>query len=202
MTLGGCIPSVPQPVAPGPPPLDRSGRQAPARAPAPLIADTSSPAPTSGTPARTAPAPTPTHASIPATAPASPIPSFDNWMDEPRTPGDWHYHDLPNSSYASFTSPAGRERFRFTCTASHTVMLTEPGRDPYARSMIIRTEFGDRTLPVSTASNNVRAVLTAHDDFLAKIAFSRGRFAVRVAGLPDLFLPSWPEITRVIEDCR
>ena len=42
----------------------------------------------------------------------------------------------------------------------------------------------------------------ASDPMLDAMAFSRGRFALEVAGLPTLYVPSWPEISRVIEDCR
>jgi hypothetical protein len=34
------------------------------------------------------------------------------------------------------------------------------------------------------------------------MAYSRGRFAVEINGLPTLYLPSWAEVGRVIEDCR
>jgi hypothetical protein len=34
------------------------------------------------------------------------------------------------------------------------------------------------------------------------MALSKGRFAVQTLGLPALYIPAWPEITRVIEDCR
>ena len=37
---------------------------------------------------------------------------------------------------------------------------------------------------------------------LDAMAFSRGRFAIDVNGLPSLYLPAWPEVGRVIEDCR
>lgn len=44
--------------------------------------------------------------------------------------------------------------------------------------------------------------LRARDPLLDAIVFSRGRFAFEAAGEPTLYLPSWPEIGRVIEDCR
>jgi hypothetical protein len=34
------------------------------------------------------------------------------------------------------------------------------------------------------------------------MAYSRGRFMVETAGLPALYLPSWPEVTRVVDDCQ
>jgi len=44
--------------------------------------------------------------------------------------------------------------------------------------------------------------LAAYDPLLDALAFSRARFAVVAAGSPPLVLPAWPEIARVIEDCR
>ena len=44
--------------------------------------------------------------------------------------------------------------------------------------------------------------LDARDPLLDAMAFSRGRFAIEVAGQPALYLPSWSEVGRVIEDCR
>jgi len=43
---------------------------------------------------------------------------------------------------------------------------------------------------------------TSSDPILDAMAFSRGRFALEATGLPTLYLPSWPELSRVIEDCR
>jgi len=40
------------------------------------------------------------------------------------------------------------------------------------------------------------------DPLLDAMAFSRGRFAVEVLGLEPLYVPSWPEVSRVVEDCR
>ncbi|MFW2831304.1 hypothetical protein [Sphingomonas sp. ID0503] len=48
----------------------------------------------------------------------------------------------------------------------------------------------------------VEAALRASDPFLDKIAFSRGRFTVSLAGQPRLVIPAWAEPGRVIEDCR
>jgi hypothetical protein len=42
----------------------------------------------------------------------------------------------------------------------------------------------------------------AQDPLLDAMAFSKGRFAVESAGLATLYVPPYPEVTRVIEDCR
>ena len=44
--------------------------------------------------------------------------------------------------------------------------------------------------------------LVPRDAVLDAMGFSRGRFVIEVAGLPTLYLPAWPEVGRVIEDCR
>jgi hypothetical protein len=44
--------------------------------------------------------------------------------------------------------------------------------------------------------------LPASDPLLEQMAFSRGRFLVTVEGGPSLVVPAWPELARVIEDCR
>ena len=48
----------------------------------------------------------------------------------------------------------------------------------------------------------IAASAGARDPRLDQIAFSRGRFLVDVAGQSRLVLPAWPEVARVIEDCR
>jgi hypothetical protein len=66
----------------------------------------------------------------------------------------------------------------------------------------IRTSYGARTLPANAQADGLAATLSASDPLLDQIAFSRGRFTVEVAGQPQLVLPAWPEVARVVEDCR
>ncbi len=71
--------------------------------------------------------------------------------------------------------------------------------------MNIRTETSDRAVPAQQAGTGLSmlaATLPAADPLLAAMAFSKGRFAVETQGLATLYIPSWPEVTRVIEDCR
>lgn len=51
-------------------------------------------------------------------------------------------------------------------------------------------------------AGGVSASLAPRDPILDAIAYSRGRFMLELPGNPPLYLPSWPELTRVIEDCR
>ena len=71
--------------------------------------------------------------------------------------------------------------------------------------MAITTSTGTRPLlsePLATRPGWITAQLRASDPILDAMAFSRGRFALDVAGLAPLYLPAWPEVARVIEDCR
>jgi len=55
---------------------------------------------------------------------------------------------------------------------------------------------------VADGSGGAHASLPANDPLLDAVAFSRGRFMLEMPGNPALYLPAWPELTRVIEDCR
>lgn len=147
--------------------------------------------------ARPAPAPTP---SPPPPAPAA------NWIDNPATAGDWFYRKGNGTSAALFGASGTDARFAITCVlGQRRVTLARAGQANGGSPMTIRTEFGDRALAVMPSSEGLPslvATLAPSDRLLDSIAFSKGRFAVEVAGQPPLYLPTWPEITRVIEDCR
>jgi hypothetical protein len=152
------------------------------------------------------PAPTPAPVATPTPTPR-PVPTYSNWMDAPQTPGDWFYIPQAGASIAAFGPAERQPLFAMRCDmASRTISLgrTSPSQAP--RPMTIRTETATRTFSASPAQGSVEhlvaASLQASDRFLDAIAFSKGRFAVEVVGEPTLYVPSWPEITRVIEDCR
>jgi hypothetical protein len=141
-----------------------------------------------------APAPTPTPAPVPS---PSPVPSFSWWMDYPATPGDWSY-------------AGGIARFGETLTlrcdrAAGAVEISRAGTSGSPAEMIVRTETIERGVAAQPARSDpawIVARVPARDPLLDAMAFSKGRFAVEVTGLPTLYIPSWPEVTRVIEDCR
>ena len=72
--------------------------------------------------------------------------------------------------------------------------------------MTVLTTSQTRPLSAALVGNGPLAhaavTLTGRDGLLDAMAFSRGRFAVEVAGAPTLYVPAWPEVSRVIEDCR
>ncbi len=160
-----------------------------------LAACVPTPAPTpTPTPA---PAPAPAPRPAPAPAPAPP-PFAGNWIDAPVTPGDWSYA----SGTATFAGPDGGVLLTLRCAAG-TIALTRAGvGNEFAPTLVVRSEFGARSLSLTATPGSTAASLAASDPLLDAIAFSKGRFAVESAGLPTLYVPPYPELTRVIEDCR
>ncbi|WP_162935764.1 hypothetical protein [Tsuneonella amylolytica] len=159
----------------------------------------------------TAPAPEPTPAppaarpTPPPVAVPTPVPTFDTWMDAPQTPGDWYYRTGGGTTRALFGEPGADARFAVTCQlGQRRVTLARAGAASGPVPMTIRTETATRAVAATPGGDlpSLVATLGASDPLLDAIAFSKGRFAVEVAGQPALYLPSWPEITRVIEDCR
>lgn len=157
-------------------------------------------------PAAPPPAPAPAPAPSPVPAPP-PTPAYSNWMEAPQTPGDWFYIPQTGASIAAF-GPAERQPwFAMRCDpASRTISIGRTSASMASQPMTIRTESATRTFAANPAQGSVEhlvaASVPAADPFLDAMAFSKGRFAVEVGGEPTLYLPSWPEVSRVIEDCR
>lgn len=152
-----------------------------------------------------APAPAPVRAPVPAPQPPSaqaPAPAFSTWMDAPRTPGDWRYQ----AGTAQFVQPAGGALVTLRCDqGARVVEIARTGQVATQVPMVIRAETMERSLaavPYPGASPMIVARLAANDRLLDAMAFSKGHFAIEVSGLPALYVPSFPEVTRVIEDCR
>ncbi len=153
------------------------------------------------------PKPTPPVQARPTPAPApapAPPPPIANWMDTPATPGDWSYA----GGTARFAQNTAQPIFSMRCDpADRAIVLTSAGAgNPGGVSqMVIRAETQTRALPAVASPGppaGMMARLPASDRLLDAMALSKGRFAVEVAGVPTLYLPSWAEVTRVIEDCR
>lgn len=115
---------------------------------------------------------------------ASAQPAARDWTAAPLTPGRWSYTGgaAPSASYAGFT---------IRCPAPGRIALSRAGA---SGPLTFRTTSASRTLAA--------AELPAADPLLDALAFSRGRFAVEAAGAPTLIVPAWPELARVVEDCR
>jgi hypothetical protein len=115
-------------------------------------------------------------------------------MDAPLTPGDWRY----SGGTATFAAPDGTALATLRCIGG-AVAIDRAGT---ATSFVVRSETLSRALTPTSTAGWTSASLTAQDALLDAIAFSKGRFAIENDGLPTLYIPSYPEVTRVIEDCR
>lgn len=108
---------------------------------------------------------------------------------------------------ARFGAPGGDVLATLTCNrADRTVTLSRAGAANTAIPATITTTSQSRPLSASPLPGAtppmVAIVLPAQDRLLDAMAFSRGRFALDISGLPTLILPTWAEVARVIEDCR
>ena len=145
------------------------------------------------------PPPAPAPETPPPPRPA-PVPQTD-WRQDALTQGDWSWSMQAGRSTARYgtaltmrcDSPGGTVTFQF------------PGRADGRVPVSVHTSATSRSLSASPSAGGAQALefsLPARDPLLDAMAFSRGRFAIAVTGLPMLIVPSWPEVSRVIEDCR
>ena len=158
------------------------------------------------------PAPPPQAAPAPAAVapkPAlSPVSLSDNWQDAPRSIGDWVYRRDSRGSVALFGASGADASFIIRCdSAARRIFLSRAGAFPGADSgmMTIRASTGLKSFAIKNNGDTpayVAATLPVNEPQLDAMAYSRGRFLVSVKGGADLVIPSWPEIARVIEDCR
>jgi hypothetical protein len=119
-------------------------------------------------------------------------------------PGNWSFVPAAGGSEATFADTSGRPQLSLICTrATRRITVSKPA-SAAAPAIAVWTSSSTRNLPASfnAATGRISADLVATDPLLDAMALSRGRFAVYVAGAPSLVMPPWPEVTRVVEDCR
>jgi hypothetical protein len=140
-----------------------------------------------------------------STPPPQPV---GNWEDWPLSPGDWSYMRDARGSVAMYGRAGADADFIVRCAAEgRRIFLSRPGQlaDGGTARMTLRASSALQTYPLANSNATppyVAAELAAADRHLDALAFSRGRFLVSVAGVPDLVVPAWPELARVVEDCR
>lgn len=148
-------------------------------------------------------APTPTYTPAPRPTPQQPAPpTAATWADLPATPGDWRWSMEGGQSVARF---AGARLVLRCDPTSHTLRIerSEPGAPLSGATMLtLRTQTLTRALTAVPQAGVLVANVGARDPLLDAMAFSRGRFAVEGGNLPTLRVPSWTEVSRVVEDCR
>jgi hypothetical protein len=120
------------------------------------------------------------------------------------TPGNWSYVRGADGGEAYFRDPTGRSQLIIRCARSQRRVTIAKPASGAAAAMNVWTSAGQRAIPASfdPATALLSVALPAFDGFADDIAFSRGRLGAGVAGAPALVVPAWPEVARVIEDCR
>jgi hypothetical protein len=142
----------------------------------------------------------------PVALPAAPV--SQDWRDVPLTPGRWSWRGTAGqTSIAQFGLLGQPVLMALRCDfATRNIVVSRAGALPTSTAgMIVTTSFGTFTLTAGNGGGQPPAIVAqafARDPRLDEIAFSRGRFLIDVAGQPRLVLPAWPEVARVIEDCR
>ena len=135
------------------------------------------------------------------------VPTTVSWQDLPLATGEWRWSRVGASSVARFGEGAAT-RLALTCRrdgGGATVTLAvagTPGDGGPSPTLFVRTTTVARPLSGLASEGTVAVALGARDPLLDAMAFSRGRFVVEVQGMATLAVPSWPEVARVIEDCR
>jgi len=155
---------------------------------------------------RPAPAPAPV-ATKPRPIQPAPLPQPPaDWRDAMQTPGTWTWGMVAGRSTATFSGTSGAAMVTLSCDrVQGRVLLARTGAAATALPLALSTTFTRRPLlsdPSFPANGWLVVPIAASDTLLDAIAFSRGRFALETAGQETLYLPSWPEISRVVEDCR
>lgn len=148
------------------------------------------------------PAPAPTATVTPTPTPQPPPSPTINWQDAPITPGNWTWSMVNGHSQAQF---AGGTLTLQCNRAANSVTLIRAGSGQGQIPVTVTTSKMTRALSgqaLGGSGAGIAVTLQARDGLLDAMAFSRGRFAVATAGMPTLYVPSWPEVSRVIEDCR
>ncbi|USI74104.1 hypothetical protein [Sphingomonas morindae] len=149
----------------------------------------------------------------PAPRPAPPAPALpaappqQDWRDVPLTPGDWRWQALPGRGSIAQFGPAGQAALvALRCDpARRVVQLSRAGALAASGMLAVTTSFGRFAVPAGNGGGTPPAIIAqfaAADARLDQLAFSRGRFLLDAPGQPQLVVPAWPEVARVIEDCR
>lgn len=118
--------------------------------------------------------------------------------------GDWSYARTTTGSIARFGAIPASIALSLECRPGQGVVVMRVLR------LNSSSPPGTATLRASTTLKSVAVDggdafgtihLQASDPILDALAFSRGRFGVGIDGR-DRWFPAWPEVTRVVEDCR
>lgn len=152
------------------------------------------------------PAPQPAPKPVaPPPAPVQPQRPAAEWIDWPLAAGDWAYRRDPRGSIALFGPQGTDATVTLRCdTGLRRIYLSREGAGTGGR-IVVRSSSSMKEFAASltgTTPAYLTAEITPNDPILDAIALSRGRFAIEADGMQPIAIPSWAEITRIVEDCR
>ena len=134
---------------------------------------------------------------------APPLHALDLGVATP-VAGTWIYAPMPGGSEATFANASGAPQLWVHCTRATRRVSIAKAASAAAPFLNVWTSSQMRSgaAAFNPATSRLTVELAAYDSLLDAMASSRGRFAVSVAGQAPLVVPPWPEVGRVIEDCR
>ena len=118
--------------------------------------------------------------------------------------GTWAYRAIAGGSESDFIDASAAVRFKIRCDrGARKVSISRMEVPAATSSLSVWTTTMSRSVPARfLPTRELVADVSATDPLLDAIAFSRGRLATAAAGAPMVAVPAWPEIDRVVEDCR
>lgn len=124
-----------------------------------------------------------------------------DWANAPLTPGGWVYHRTASNARSRATfGPRGAPLFEVACTNQGNIALFRHGAT--AGSITVRTSATMKQLTGNALPAGLSVPVAKDDAILDAMAFSRGRYAIEAPRVAPLVVPAWPELARVVEDCR
>jgi len=118
--------------------------------------------------------------------------------------GAWSYSSTADGTEARFVDASANPQLILHCTrATRRVSISKPATAA-APAINVWTSSQTRSIPTSfnPATGRLSADLQPYDALLDAMSSSRGRIGLSVGAQPALVVPPWPEIARVVEDCR
>ena len=145
----------------------------------------------------------PIAAASPAAAQTAPAPTFDYSIAN-AVGGTWTYSQSAGGSSATFATTPGLPLLTLTCNRPLRRVAIARTASAIAPFLMVWSTSMNRNVPAgyNPATRLLTAELSAYDKLLDALAFSRGRIVVGPSNGTPLVVPAWPDIIRVIEDCR
>ena len=118
--------------------------------------------------------------------------------------GNWSYAPSTDGGEAVFANASGYPQLWVHCTrGTRRVTIALPAAAAVPVVDVWTSSMTRMVTPSFSASAGRTSVdFTNYDPLLDALSNSRGRIGFALGNQPPLVVPAWPEIARVVEDCR